>query len=36
MSVNAVSVDAANISPPKIPTIWNVSVHVGSVYEWSV
>lgn len=36
MSVNAVSVDAANISPPKLKTIWNVSVHAGSVYEWSV
>lgn len=36
ISVNAVSVDAANISPPKLETILNVSVHVGSVYEWSV
>lgn len=33
ISVNAVSVDAANISPPKLETILNVSVHVGSVYE---
>lgn len=36
MSVNAVSVNAANISPPKLETILYVSIHVGSVYEWSV